>query len=238
MDETNKDIEPTSYDAEYFANRVKEYSVYGMVPKNTQIGSITINPDGNNNLGTRGTDGVLFWDAFKPNESLTRKFFALIKSSMSDRRQEFSELTRKTHYVAVLDPTQDVSANSYKVYPENTAIFAYGFLYDPEDQDPRGLSLGVTGALMEKDDAQKLAEEIKKNPQLLEDFYQKVFSGLDSKIDQHTGMKRLKADGFVVLNKESLEMVPEISSYATNVFPLNVVESLPKYKFSDPVGVK
>lgn len=225
-------------DLESFAAAVSDYSVFGMIPRNTRIGNLVVNPTGDNGFSIWGTDSVMFWDGLRgPHDNLTNKFFQLLRAAAKDHRNETSQLTKRTHYLALLETTKDVSAAKYRTYPEGAVIFAYGFVYDPGRQDNRGLVNAVTGVVMERNDAVELVEEIKEDPQFLEDFYQRIFAGLDSRQDIQTGMLRRKADGVVILDREVLEKLPEIDQYERDAFPVDLIRGLERYKFSTPVGV-
>lgn len=227
-----------NHDLDYFVNVVKDYSVWGIVPRNTKIGALTVNPIGENGFATYGTDAVMFWDAFRGGkDNLTHKFFELMRGAQTDSRPDYSGLTRETNYISILETTKDPKASRYKIYPDDTVIFAYGFIYNDKGQD-RGTSNAVAGALMSRKDAEELVEKIKKDPNLMEGFYQRVFSGLDSKVDAHTGMVRYKAKGFVVVGADDLSMVPEVGNYGQDMFPDSLVRNLPSYNYSKPVGVQ
>lgn len=77
--------------------------------------------------------------------------------------------------------------------------------------------------------AEELVEEIRQDPDLLEVFYQVVFSGLDE--NKSPGMRRVRADGFYLVTESNLEeaaMIGRNDPYAVGVF----FKNLKKYKYA------
>jgi hypothetical protein len=60
----------------------------------------------------------------------------------------------------------------------------------------------------------RFLEEIQKNPDLLEDFYQKVFADLDAR-DSHLGMRRLKASGFFLIIPRKMQEAGRVEEWDT-----------------------
>jgi len=77
--------------------------------------------------------------------------------------------------------------------------------------------------------------EISKNPDLLEDFYQKTFVGLDSQ-GGLPGMRRIKADGFFIISGTKLEEAGKVGKYDTRAVD-TFFSSLEKHQYQQgPYG--
>lgn len=212
---------------EHFAKTVEEYCVSGMVQGDTQIGK-DVYAKGGKDLGRWGTDIFLLGSYDRESRTpSTRKFYDFLREASSTSNPELRRVTRKTHFVAILEP--DKKKNPEK--KEGKKVFAYGFLVDPRPLDVRDGYHGVVGALMDEEEAKQLIETIKKNPDFLEKFFQRVFSGLDYDAQKKTGMKRVKADGFLVLDDDFLDKFPR------KYTPIpKSIHDLEYYTFSKPVG--
>lgn len=85
----------------------------------------------------------------------------------------------------------------------------------------------------------ELLNEIAKNPDLLEDFYQKVFSGLDGK-DNSPGIRRLKVDGFYLLTNPPARQFAQRMMDPKFYYPTYIrgfFEKLEKFKYKNgPYG--
>ena len=72
-----------------------------------------------------------------------------------------------------------------------------------------------------KETMEKILIAIQSNPDVLEEFYQQAFPGLDSPDEEKSGFKRLKSDGFYLINR------PELIQNAKFLFspnPRNLIE--------------
>ena len=77
--------------------------------------------------------------------------------------------------------------------------------------------------------------EISKNPDLLEDFYQKTFVGLDSQ-GGLPGMRRIKANGFFIISGTKLEEAGRVEKYDTRAVG-TFFSSLEKHQYQQgPYG--
>jgi hypothetical protein len=102
-----------------------------------------------------------------------------------------------------------ISVASSLENPENT-VLAIHFFQDrwtiggAGHCTPAWVQIELSGHLMNQ-----LLTQIQENPDLLEDFYQEVFPGLDRQ-GNSPGMRRVKADGFYLIQETELEKVQDV----------------------------
>lgn len=129
------------------------------------------------------------------------------------------------HLLGVIYHNQDklpdlVNSHVVSVTPsvidQGNMVLTIHFFQDKQAPDSRGYyTPGHVSAELPSGVMSEFLGEISKNPDLLEDFYQKTFVGLDSQ-GESPGMRRAKADGFFLINGAKLEEAGKIrGSYDT-----------------------
>lgn len=80
-------------------------------------------------------------------------------------------------------------------------------------------SRSEAGVLFPKKTAEHFLDEIKKDPDLVEDFYQEAFKGLDSKGVNSPGLRRVKSAGFyLVTESDRVKKYPHLTLEKLRVY--------------------
>jgi hypothetical protein len=95
---------------------------------------------------------------------------------------------------------------------DGNSVLTIYFFQDEKQIDYRGWTPAHVSAELPKKDMTELLSAISMDPDLLEDFYQKTFVGLDSQ-NNLPGMLRVKADGFFIIPAAKLEEADRIKRY-------------------------
>ena len=113
----------------------------------------------------------------------------------------------------------------------NTIVTTCYFNDDSPNWDILSLSSSTLyiSAEMPNEIAAEFKESILKNPDLLEDFYQKIFPGLDGNSNR-LGVARIKADGFYLIEKE-LDSVLRNDSRRENT--IRIISGLKKHYYKN-----
>ncbi|MEA2056778.1 MAG: hypothetical protein U9O78_03695 [Patescibacteria group bacterium] len=123
-------------------------------------------------------------------------------------------------------------------YGDGSAMFCMYFNQDKKIPDPRkSYTMSYLGVKLPIQEAKRLAELIKLDPDMLEFFYKNAFPGLDDDESEEkpTGLRRVKSPGFIFFNPEDLDEMPSYFDYA---FFKNLKEKLNIYPFKNgPYGV-
>ena len=105
--------------------------------------------------------------------------------------------------------------------------------------DPRGYTEGKIQYEFSNEDTTRFTEEVSKNPDLLEEFYQKTFNGLDS-TDEHPGLRRVKTDVFYLISESDTEKIKKVingPSYSRKNELKEFFNNLKKYHYKNgPYG--
>lgn len=182
-----KEVEPS---AEKFANAVISKNVYGKLPKGPVIDGVQIGRD----TDSRGANDFYYYG---PDKTLRPENNVLsLVDTIYHRQGKFPELVN-SHIVSIAPSSPD-AVNS---------ILTIHFFQDKKAPDHRGYyTPAFVQVKLPNKATSEFLSEISKNPDLLEEFYQKVFIGLDGK-EGNPGMRRAKADGFYLITDKNLEEV-------------------------------
>lgn len=175
--------------AEKFASAVVRRSVFARLPVGSKINGVRIN----------GSNAVGFWN-HGPDEKSS--FWYIPPEQTIIGESEIPDLI-SSHIVRVT-PSQVNKGNM---------ILRIFFFQDMQIEDNRGhYTPANVMAEMPNEAMTEFLDEISKNPDLLEDFYQKAFVGLDSK-GGSPGMRRVKANGFYIISGDKLLEADKIGSF-------------------------
>jgi hypothetical protein len=182
--------------AEKFAKAVVRKNVHGKLPAGIKT----------NGLKVVSSDG--FYDHGPDNVQLpllTKKFLYEIQNGAIyglGNRNYFSDLIN----------TQIVTA-APSITDSKNLVLTIHFFQDNKQEDARGkFTPAYMSAELPSGVMSEFIDAIQKSPDLLEDFYQKTFVGLDSQ-GGSPGMRRAKSDGFFLITGSKLEEASGISRY-------------------------
>lgn len=130
-----------------------------------------------------------------------------------------------------------ISLDKSEQDPENKVLSIYFYQTNKQLKVRYEYSPAWVMAEMPEATMTEFTEEIQKNPDMLEDFYQQAFAGLDGQDDQ-PGMRRLPADGFVVLGNSTLKLEGTDSIDRNDISSIKTYFGrLPKYQYQNgPYG--
>lgn len=215
----NKDATGAESLAEKFAKAVVRKNVNGFLPEGSKINGVKIH----------GIDAGGFYDhgpdkLYPPRGE--KNVARLHNHSIYPHRVKLPDLVQ-SHIVSVAQSDTD----------RGNMVLTIHFFNDSEKLDPRSecSPAYITTELPERTMTEFL-EEISRNPDLLEDFYQKAFVGLDS-VGGLPGMKRVKADGFFLISGDKLIEAGKIESHLDIDGVRNFFETLEKHHYQNgPYG--
>lgn len=197
--------------AERFARAVVRKNVQGKLPEGSTINGVKINSRNVGGFYDHGPDQM----RLSPDDHRINQLY----SGIYHEQDQFPDLVG-AHVVSVTPSEAD---------HENTVLTIH-FFQDRKQIDSRGsctpayVSAELPGGAMTE-----FLSEMLKNPDLLEDFYQRIFVGLDSQGDL-PGMRRVKADGFFLISGTKLEEAVKIQGYDTQAVS-TFFKSLEKHQY-------
>ncbi len=202
--------------AEKFAQSVVRKNVFAKLPRGAKINGVEID------WRTSG-----YWN-YGPNkiESFNGTFNWL-QGNIQDSQDELPELVN-SHMLCI----------NRTVNNEKNKIISINFFQD-DKVDRRAYSTTQIQYEFPKEEAIRFIEEVSKNPDLLEEFYQTTFVELDS-TNEHPGIRRVKADGFYLITEsyiqEIVKMEYSLSSSRKNKIK-EFFNNLKKYHYKNgPYG--
>jgi len=203
---------------EKFAKAVVRKNAQGKLPAGSKINGVEINRSYVGGFYDHGPDQM----RLSPLENNVSQLHSTIIYSNQDKLPDLIN----SHVVSVT-PSETDHGNS---------ILTIYFFQDRKQIDGRGWCTPAhastelpSGAMTE------FLGEISKNPDLLEDFYQKTFVGLDSQ-GGLPGMRRIKADGFFIISGTKLEEAGKVGKYDTRAVD-TFFSSLEKHQYQQgPYG--
>ena len=203
--------------AEKFAKAVVRKNAQGKLPAGSKINGVEINRSYVGGFYDHGPDQM----RLSPLENNVSQLHSTIYSN----QDKLPDLMN-SHVVSVT-PSETDHGNS---------ILTIYFFQDRKQIDGRGwctpahASTELPSGVMTE-----FLGEISKNPDLLEDFYQKTFVGLDSQ-GGLPGMRRIKADGFFIISGTKLEEAGKVGKYDTRAVD-TFFSSLEKHQYQQgPYG--
>lgn len=178
---------------EKFAKEVIGKNVYGKLLKRVKIDGIQIGRDSD----SRGANDFSYYGPDKTLHPVdTKENVWSLVNIIYRKEDQFPELVN-SHIVNVAPSSPDAVNNILTIY----------FFQDRKAPDNRGYYTPAFVQVKLPDKATtEFLSEISINPDLLEEFYQKVFIGLDSK-EGYPGMRRAEANGFYLIADKDLEEV-------------------------------
>lgn len=180
--------------AERFAKAVIRKNAHGKLPVGSKINGVEIDRFKEGGFYDHGPDK-------KMQPSPLGEKVSQLNSTIYKNQRELPDLVN-THIVSVTPSEQD----------KGNMILTIHFFQDKKQIDGRGwCTPGHVSTELPSGIMTEFLGEISKNPDLLEDFYQKSFVGLDSQ-DGSPGMRRTKSDGFYLISGSKLEEVGKIAS--------------------------
>lgn len=197
--------------AEKFANAVIRRNVFGKLPRGTKINGVEINKAEVAAQDDHGPDQL--------HLSLLETNVSLLHSLLGQYEITLRELIN-SHIVSVT-PSGTGKENM---------VLTIHFFQDKSQVDTRGyfssahVAVELPSAVMTE-----FLDEIQKNPDLLEDFYQQAFNELDNR-EGNPGLRRIKSDGFFLISGTEAEKVGKIKkndTQAINTF----FKSLTKHQY-------
>jgi len=209
--------------AEEFAQAIVRKNVSAVLQMGTKINGV----EEGRGIGNYdyGPDKILGRDSFEDDY-----IFLWLTVEIHNLRWEMPELIN-THMLAI----------NPKKNNEKNKIVTMWFFQDNK-VDPRGYTEGKIQYEFSNEDATRFTEEVSKNPDLLEEFYQKTFNGLDS-TDEHPGLRRVKADGFYLIplmsefDREKIKKIINGPSYSRKNEIKEFFNNLKKYHYKNgPYG--
>lgn len=205
--------------AEKYAKAVVRRNVFGKLPKGLKVDGESLDSDLPEGVySDYGPDKIELDKYYKEASSLFSRIF--------ENKSRFPELL--TSQVVSIVPSAD----------ESNFVVTIHFLQDKKQVN--------TGGRQEYTDASVSVElpvrlvgdfqlDILSDPDMLEEFYQQAFEGLDSQ-DGSPGMRRLKVDGFYLLGQEQITKGLSIQRSDTQGFQ-DFFASLQRYEYqSGPYG--
>lgn len=212
--------------AEKFVKAIVERNVYGKFPKGTMINGVAAKVSPGSSVDAEGKTVVNYGfcgtgpDEIKIKPDYESRFTTVTGGIYESQAYPMM----RSHFVGA-DPSADA---------KNT-VLNICYFQDTYDLDNRSRYTPMRVYIeFPKEVADEFLKEIAKNPDLLEEFYQKAFAGFDSK-NNAPGAKRVKADGFYLLTGEDLVKFAAITAYSN---PTKIFEQLEKHKYTKgPYGV-
>lgn len=197
--------------AEKFARAVVRKNVQGKLPAGSKINGVEINRQEAGGFYDHGPDKMRL---SSPKYSIEE-----LSSGVYQRQDQFPDLVG-AHVVSVTPSEID---------RVNMVLTIY-FFQDKKQIDGRGWCTPAhVSAELPSRTMTEFLSEISKNPDLLEDFYQRIFVGLDSQGDL-PGMRRVKADGFFLISEAKLGEAVTIKGYNTQAIGA-FFKSLEKHQY-------
>lgn len=197
--------------AEKFAKAVVRKNAQGKLPAGSKINGVEIKRSYVGGFYDHGPDQI----RISPLDSNVYR----LHSTLYKNQDKLPDLIN-SHIVSVT-PSETDGGNS---------VLTIYFFQDRKQIDGRGwctpanVSIELPSGVMTE-----FLGEISKNPDLLEDFYQKTFVGLDSQ-GGLPGMRRIKADGFYIISGTKLEEAGKVGEYDTRAVG-TFFSSLEKHKY-------
>ena len=195
---------------EEFLKAIVKKNAYGKLPSGSQI-------DGKE-IRFRGTD---FHD-HGPDSNIERLQSEMNVLGLIDEiyKNQIPDLL-SSHIVSVV-PSED--------NPGNMLLFI-DFFQDKNQIDSRTYNTPAqVGVEMPAEVMSDFLKRIVENPDLLEDFYQRAFAGLDSQ-EGKPGMLRIKSDGFFIITGDKLKEAEKISKQFGTSGITTFFNSLEKYQY-------
>lgn len=182
--------------AEKFAKAVVRKNAQGKLPAGSKINGVEINRSYVGGFYDHGPDQM--------RPSPLENSVSQLHSSIYQNQDKLPDLM-KSHVVSVTPSEADRGNMVLTIY----------FFQDRKQIDGRGwctpahVSTELPSGVMTE-----FLGEASRNPDLLEDFYQRTFIGLDS-VGEKPGMRRIKADGFYLISGAKLEEAGKVGRYDT-----------------------
>lgn len=203
--------------AEKFSKAVVRKNAQGKLPAGSKINGVEINRSYVGGFYDHGPDQMRL--------SLLDSNVSQLHSALYSNQDKLPDLMN-SHVVSVTPSETDRGNSVLTIY----------FFQDRKQIDGRGwctpahISTELPSGVMTE-----FLGEISKKPDLLEDFYQKTFVGLDSQ-DGLPGMRRIKADGFFIISGAKLEEAGKVGKYDTRAMS-TFFSSLEKHQYQQgPYG--
>ena len=208
----------TKSSAERFAKAVVRKNAHGKLPAGSKINNLAIDGSKSGGFYDHGPDKIEL-------SALENGVVNLQLGILYQNQDRFPDLV-STHIVTVTPSKMD----------SGNMVLTIRFFQDPKQIGGRGLCAPAhVSTELPNGTMSEFLGEIQKTPDLLEDFYQKTFVGIDSS-GESPGMRRVKADGFYLVAGAKLEEASKVGSYdkdGTRRF----FESLQKFQYqSGPYG--
>lgn len=196
ISEVKKETKKAQTIVERFAEAVVRSNVHGKLPKETKIKGAEINPSRSGWFFDHGPDSI---PLSKQDEAVSW-LYSNDYGSICTMKEKLPHLVNS--HIASVFPSKE--------NPGNMVLTVY-FFQDKKAPDSRNK---YTPAHVQVEFPKKimteLLNELPINPDLLEELYQEVFTGLDSKGDEFPGMRRAKADGLYLITEADLEKINEM----------------------------
>jgi len=204
--------------ADQFVKEVVRKNAQGKLPARSKINGVQINRSFVGGFYDHGPDQMLL-------SSLESNVSQLHNIIICERQDELPDLMN-AHVVSVTPSEQD----------RGNMVLTIHFFQDRKQIDSRGwCTPAYISAELPSGVMTEFLGGILKDPDLLEDFYQMLFVGLDSQ-DNAPGMRRTKADGFYLISGAKLEEAGKVGRYDTRGVS-NFFASLEKHHYQQgPYG--
>ncbi len=203
--------------AEKFAKAVIRKYVEGKLPSGSKVNGTEINSLYAGGFHNHGPDRI-------PSSPLFNNVLRLF-NTIYENPNKLPNIMN-SHIVSVTPSQTDL---------ENRVLTIL-FFQDAKQVDSRGYcTRGQVSMELPNGVMTEFLGEISKNPDLLEDFYQKTFVGLDSQ-GGLPGMRRIKANGFFIISGTKLEEAGRVEKYDTRAVG-TFFSSLEKHQYQQgPYG--
>ena len=182
--------------AKRFAKAVVRKNVHGKLPAGSKINGVEIKRSYAGGFYDHGPDQMFL----SPLESKVSQ----LHTTIYQEQNKLPELVN-SHVVSVVPSVTD----------RRNAVLTIHFFQDRKQVDGRGwctpahVSTELPGGVMAE-----FLGTVSRNPDLLEDFYQRTFMGLDSE-GGLPGMRRTKVDGFYLISGDRLLEAGKVGAYDT-----------------------